>query len=129
MKRISDIRTALETIPDVFYDLDPEDASRGNQAGVRSIWEGRMEVEFEDKVAPSEETLESEVSIPDFEELFEYGAEIDLDLIRDVMGGTAGSDIQRSVQIRGVDALAWYVTFHVRGGNGVYICRYPVLPS
>jgi hypothetical protein len=122
MKRISDIRTALETIPDVFYDRDPEDASRGNQAGVRSIWEGRMEVEFVDAVAPSEETLESEVSIPHFEELLEYGAEIDLDLIRDVMGGTAGSDIQRSVQVRGVDALAWYVTFHVRGAQwGIYM--------
>jgi len=122
MKRISHIRTALETVPDVFYDFDPEEASRGNQGGVRAIWEGQMEAEFADTVAPSEESLESEVSIPQFEELFEYGAEIDLDLIRDVMGGTAGNDIQRSVQVRGVDALAWYVSFHMRGAQwGIYI--------
>jgi hypothetical protein len=126
MENISSVRHALENISDAFYEVDPEKSSRGPDEGVRTLWKDRREEEYDYKLGLdfSDESSSSyyEESIPQFDEVFEYGAAIDRNLIQDVMGGRAGDDIERSVQFRGIEALAWYVTFHVRGGQwGIYI--------
>ena len=43
------------------------------------------------------------------EDIFEYGAEIDEELLIKALGGNKGKGIKKAVEVHGVDALGWYV--------------------
>ena len=64
----------------------------------------------------------------DLDEIFEIGAEIDEDRLQQALGGGLGESVRKSIEMRGVDALGWYVTFHGRGVQwGIYIKSSSVL--
>lgn len=126
MRRVAVIRQYVQTIPGAFFEIDPQEARRGIQAGIKTLWNPTGE----QKLAPGE--LEQIAGAPDdseekstsaqIEELFEIGAEVDEDLLMAAMNGSDGERIRQAVLVNGVDALGWYVSFHARGAQwGIYV--------
>jgi hypothetical protein len=125
MEKIEDIRRALRDIDGTSISVPPEASTFGAHPGLRTLWDPRDK--FFDKgetVLPRHNDINEDKDSDRraFDEIFEYGAEIDTDLFDNVMGGDAGNEIKTSLMVKGVDALAFYVPFHVRGGQwGIYI--------
>ncbi len=129
MKKITDIRPILKAIPGAFIDIEPEEISRGYQAGISTLWEPTESEPEALKVGTLDAEQDGEQVNPDttaasteIEEIFEFGAEIDRDLLQAAMNGTEGEKIRQAVLERGVDALGWYVPFHANGDQwGIYV--------
>ena len=125
MKKISSIRNRLQEIPDVFYPVEPELAERGKTGGIQTFWsdtdsEAIRPLSSMDPNPTSAETKES--NLTEFEEMFEFAPEIENEWADGVLGGEKGAEIKRASQILGVDAFAWYVSFHAIGAQwGIYI--------
>ncbi|MFS6537588.1 hypothetical protein V6D52_09740 [Idiomarina loihiensis] len=116
MKKIVDIRDALNEIHDVWVNTPPESSAIGKHHGIKTLWESDVS-DSELSTLKSSDTYENELDGSDgqtkeLDEVFEYAAEIDSELINNVMGGDAGREIKRSVLHNGVDALAYYLPFH-----------------
>ncbi|MDM7861923.1 hypothetical protein QTP81_15070 [Alteromonas sp. ASW11-36] len=126
MKKIVDIRYALNEIHDVWVITSPDNSAVGEAHGIKTLWDIDVP-NSELSTSKLNDIYENELDSSDrqrkeLDEVFEYAAEIDSELINNVMGGNAGRDIKKSVLQNGVDALAYYVPFHVRGGQwGIYI--------
>jgi hypothetical protein len=124
MQPIQNIRNGLSGIPECLTNLPPEPAYRGIGPGtlVSSIWtpgepnsllSHNPQLDFE-----SAET-ESEAS-PEFDPLIEIGADVDETFPS--LNGEAGERIRQSVMLYGMDALGYYVSFHVTGVQwGAYV--------
>jgi hypothetical protein len=126
MKPIHEIRVDLGKTPDVFYDHEPEETERGTEGAVQTLWNREEEAEasaMPDPINLIENNLESEQADgAELDEIFEIGAEIDEDRLQEALGGGLGESVRKSIELRGVDALGWYVTFHARGVQwGIYI--------
>jgi len=126
MKTISSVREVLRGIPESLYEFDPDWSNRGNEPGLQTLWNssGSDPQEALDAGSPSntDDELEAETGVSPIEEIFELGADIDQGQCQEVMGGPKGGEIRTSVQHRGVEALAWYMTFHVKGVQwGIHI--------
>lgn len=127
---VAQLRRALESISDVFYDLEPEVAARGADHAVQEFWHasGTAEdatvagrgVQDTPEESDGENRMAGEESL---ERLFEIGAEIDRPRLESAFGGADGDAILQSVlHERGTDALGWYVPFHARGVQwGAYV--------
>jgi hypothetical protein len=131
MKPIHEIRTDLGKIPGVFYEHEPEETERGADGAVQTLW--NREEESEASAMPDrnivDDTLEFDQPVgAELDEIFEIGAEIDEDRLQEALGGGLGESVRKSIELRGVDALGWYVTFHARGVQwGIYIKSSSVL--
>ena len=125
MKTIEEIRAGIINIQDATYPSDPEDASRGDVEGrVRNIWSTAANDYGLDLSNYPEEDSETEYesNAPAIEDLLELGAEIDTGEVQRALDGALGNEIRRKVLLKGIDALAWYVTFHVTGIQwGIYV--------
>jgi hypothetical protein len=131
MRRVNQIRDGLRRIPNSLVDFPPEPSFRGVEPGVTTtpIWTGDYEAAdsthgrmMPDKsLADSEEEDENDAGMPpDFDPVIEIGADVDETL--PALRGEAGEQIRRSVLLHGMDALGWYVSFHVVGIQwGIYI--------
>jgi hypothetical protein len=119
MKPIAEIRPDLEKIPGVFYNHEPEETERGTEGAVQTLWNREEENEAGDVVDPVnvvDDNLEFEQAVgAELDEIFEIGAEIDEDRLVGALGAGLGESVRKSIEMRGVDALGWYVTFHARG--------------
>jgi hypothetical protein len=79
------------------------------------------EAPLDERFASDEDDAQAD-DAPAIEEMIEYGAVMDEAQIVRALDGPKGEQLKQAVLVRGVDALAWYVTFHVRGAQwGVYI--------
>lgn len=130
MKNIRDIRHALEGIEDVWFDNPPEEGPQGHEGAVSTIWQGNhLDVSALDMDLPKEDYWSSRDSGSDiedapieFDEIFEYGADVDFEELVNAIGDDKEKAIRQSVMVRGVDALAYYIPFHLRGAQwGIYI--------
>lgn len=125
MKSVAVLRSAVTSIPGALYDFDPNDAERGNEPGVVTLWPesdlGRMDALGKSQPEDAEDAIES--LPPPVEEIFEIGAEMDAARLVDAFGGETGERIRRAVELQGgIDSLAWYVTFHAKGAQwGIYV--------
>jgi hypothetical protein len=120
MKRVNQIRDGLRRIPNSFIDFEPEPSFRGVGPGVTTtpIWTGDYEALYAELDQPmirgesfsdSEEEDENDASMPpDFDPVIEIGADVD-----ETFPALAGEQIRRSILLHGMDALGWYVSFHV----------------
>ena len=129
MRRINEIRAGMSGIPHSRMDFPPEPSFRGEEPGVTTtaIWTGdyydapdKTQMP-EDSFSGSEEGDENETDMPpDFDPVIEIGADVDETF--PALGGEAGEQIRHSILLHGMDALGWYVSFHVvRVQWGIYI--------
>jgi len=132
MKPIVEIRSDLGRIPGLFYDHEPEETERGTEGAVQTLWNREQQTGDDEPIKPSsivDDSPEFEQAVgAELDEIFEIGAEIDEDRLQDALGGGLGESVRKSIEMRGVDALGWYVTFHARGVQwGIYIKSSSVL--
>jgi hypothetical protein len=117
MKSILRLKDLLEEfVPGAFVDRPDDESGYSGKYPAVSLW------------SPGEESLtasrpdELQVStgstgIPRFE--FAPESEVDID---SAMGDSLAQEVRRAALIRGVDGLAWYGSFHVRGPQwGIYL--------
>lgn len=130
---MADIRSALEQVPGALI-WEPEDEPSGGRSAGSPIAEHRPrrpeEPEYYDipVSAPTGRASSAEVddadgeSIDDPPFLFEVPPALTADDVFDVLGRDRIAEMRQRVQLWGVDALAWYVSFHQRRLQaGVYI--------
>jgi hypothetical protein len=122
MKRISEILPVLSGIPGALRPFPPEESHQGEEDGVsRRLWTPDGEADNA-TLDPHAEMESEEVSASPPEELWEYGAPIDQEAIKRVFGGKHGKQVLQSRLVRGVDGLAWYISFHYQGIQpGIYV--------
>jgi hypothetical protein len=135
MKPVSNIREGLALIPGALNELPPALGYEGSEEAVRSyrtrtIWTGEKPSPLpQDSAIFEAELFEDEADDDVFsmdggdswlDPVFEIGAEMDERFPG--LGGAAGRQLQQSVRLHGMDALAWYVSFHHPGLQwGIYI--------
>lgn len=132
---MADIRSALEQVPGALI-WEPEDEPSGGRSAGSPIAEHRprRQEELEDYnydirvSAPTGRASSAEVDDADAESiddppfLFEVPPALTADDVFDVLGRDRIAEMRQRVQIWGVDALAWYVSFHQRRLQaGVYV--------
>ena len=124
MRPILEIRRSLAGIPGALIEIPPQPAPWGIESGVEVtlLWEGREATEStdEDQIGWKQGFDSSDERIPDFDPIFEIGAEIDL--VLPALGDERVDAIRQSVVLHGMDALGWYSSFHVTGLQwGAYV--------
>jgi hypothetical protein len=133
MRKITEIRKALDQIPNSRKDFKPEDDFLGNQKGIQNetIYSGEatpptVEHLMKSDVGSSrrddqrEENERALSGAPSPEVVVEFGAAIDDK--GPLLKGTEGERIKKSVEIKGMDAFGCYLSFHVnRAQWGIYI--------
>ncbi|MBI4699157.1 MAG: hypothetical protein HY758_09730 [Nitrospirae bacterium] len=123
MKTIQQIRSQLSKIPDALYEIEPEIEKRGHEAAIETIWD-TMGERVDEAVLMQDPDWESDDSTShgEIDPIFEIGAQADIEKERPILSGEQSETIRKSVEIYGIDALAWYVTFHAKGAQwGIYI--------
>lgn len=127
MKRIAEVRAALTKIDGAFYELPPTEGRTGNLPAVRTIWTADENTEAVLQETASEplfgidEGSADETAGSAAEEMFEFPADIDLDRAIAALG-EEGARLKQAQLHLGVDALAWYVTFHATCTQwGIYV--------
>lgn len=142
MKLISSIRKGLANIEGALTEFPPEPGYEGSQEAVRSIqtiWVGenpnllpRYDLPMNSDAVLCEDDADDDVFGVDddifgtdgsdswLDPVFEIGADVDERFFG--LGGDEGKKIRQSVQLHGMDALAWYVSFHRPGLQwGIYV--------
>lgn len=118
------IRTALEEIPGAMReDPSPEDAGVGGESAIARVLSDPGCYLDAPTLRDFADDDDSDVAASDGPEVvFEVPPDVtDADL-RQALGDELLGELQRLQQIRGVDALGWYVTFHQRKfQHGVHI--------
>jgi len=130
MKRVPDIRRGLIAVDGCLIEFPPEGTFRGVEPGTptHTIWSGEDPAAEADAVPArlldepwddeGEDTFWLEAA--DFEPHIEIGADVDEKI--PALDGRTGESIRQSVLQHGMDALGWYVSFHVTGVQwGVYV--------
>jgi hypothetical protein len=128
MKAVTEIREIIRQIPGALIEQDAEEARRGSQPGIKTLWPGPEDTKYADRVQFSSGFPEdiSETEAPtQIEEIFEIGAKIDEERMIDAMNGSEGERIKQSVLVNGIDALGWYAPYHVKGRQWVYTSLCP----
>jgi hypothetical protein len=88
MKNVREIRDAISSIPKVFFNFQPEESGRGDVGAVKTIWSPNESWETDERIAPMDEGNQDEPGgIPEIEDLFEFGAEIDREALTAALGG------------------------------------------
>ncbi|MDO8526475.1 MAG: hypothetical protein Q7T03_02170 [Deltaproteobacteria bacterium] len=123
MKSINHIRKELEDISGAIIDIDipPNEVPTGAEDEVVSLWNKEMLGENTNDLS---QVTEKEQSPPDriLDPIFEYGAENNPDQLVKNLGKDETEKIRKSIEVKGIDALAWYVSYHYRGLQwGIYI--------
>jgi hypothetical protein len=118
MKDIASVRHTLgEFVSEAFIDLPNDEVSQAGDYPVTPIWNSGAE-------RPGLSTDDANDGGDDGDDAaahFEFAAEADIDVER-VLGSGLEGHIRRAALVRGVDGLAWYASFHVRGPQwGIYL--------
>lgn len=128
MKKISEIRRIIADIPDAFVDFPAEDVDRCNDPAIKSLWNpDRSQNESlspcsDRGVSDDSNELSTTIELTGPEEIFEYGAEIEVDGMVNALGGAKGNELKRAMLAAGFQDPGWYMTFHARNVNpGIYI--------
>ena len=134
MQKIAAVRKALEHIPDSQINFPLEEDFLGNQEGIQvdRIWSGEDTIQDRDKATLAPRDSQSSDAgrkgyekdwsrhVPQPEPVFEFGAEVDDK--KPMLKGEEGERIKKSIDLKGMDALAGYLSFHVKGVQwGIYI--------
>lgn len=125
MRRITWLRGALEKIDDALTDVPPEDGLSGNDRALsdtaRVLWRGEEDMaDFRSVYEISLGSDEPDQAKLNFEPVFQLAPEMESAVPK--LGSDQEEEIARDVLLRGMDALGWYSSYHVRGGQwGVYI--------
>ena len=121
---ISVIQSELQEVPGAIREEPfPEDTG-GEASPAQRVWmHDPASASIEDAAFDLLEVEEAEDNILDEPPVvFEVPPGITESDIRDILGEETITELQRQQQIRGIDALGWYVTFHQRRyQHGVHI--------
>jgi len=128
MRPVLEIRQSLASIPGALIEMPPQPAPWGIESGVEftPLWDDHDTVDstagdpvdWKDDGDFSDDPHRERV--PDFDPIFEIGAEMEKAL--PALGNEGMDAIRRSVLLHGVDALGWYSSFHVTGVQwGAYV--------
>ena len=126
MNLVSSVREGLAAIEGALNPFPPEPGYEGVEEAIqsaRTIWHGENPADYE--LGPPQDGADDDgFDLDDedgsFDPVFEIGADVD-DRFPG-LGGEEGRRIDRSVQLHGMDALGWYVSFHHPGVQwGVYV--------
>jgi hypothetical protein len=122
MKMVEDIRRAIENIEGAVLDAPTELGKQGNVEGRVTLWDAMNSYPPLKVQDPYDDGDPQFGNVPQAAELIEFGPERDPREVKRAMDGGVGDEIRRSVLKGGVDALAFYVSFHQRGTQwGIYI--------
>ncbi len=119
MKSVFALQNALrEFVPDAFVDSPrSETAQAGNYPAVPA-WSGNSDTRAQLSIAPGFDQDEYGGAA---QPIFEFAAEADINVDR-ALGSGLGDHVRRSALVSGIDGLAWYVSFHLRGRQwGIYL--------
>ena len=128
MNKITEIRRVISDIPGAFVDFPAEDVDRCNDPAIKLLW--NQDHSQMVSIAPTSDRglldesneLSTSVELTGPEEIFEYGAEIDVDEMVGALGGPKGNGLKKAILATGLSELGWYMTFHARNVNpGIYI--------
>ncbi len=126
MKIVEEIRDAISKIDGAMCETPSELGATGTVEGrarAATVWHplGEQKTYRVALLQHDDEISESSFG-PELEELLEFGAELDIGAVKQGLGGETGDEIRRSIIKNGVDALAFYCSFHQRGTQwGIYI--------
>lgn len=122
MKPASTLRAALaQFMPEALYRLPPEEAPRGTEEAVR-VFQPVGNLREDQRPASLTDAGQDELpaDVRELEEMFEFGPEVAEAL--PALGGAEAERVRQAVLAKGVEALGWYVPFHVIGVQwGIYI--------
>lgn len=121
---ISAIQRVLEQIPGAIRHEPLSENSGGEVSPAQRVWiHDPAATSLEDAFFDGPEIEETEDRIVDDPPaFFEIPPSITQSEIREILGEELITELQRKQQIRGIDALGWYVTFHQkRFQHGVHI--------
>jgi hypothetical protein len=118
MKEIASVRHTLgEVVSGAFVDLPNEEVAQAGDYPATPIWNSRLDSEGQLRPDVAEATDDVEGVGPQFE----FAAEADINVER-ALGSGLGEHVHRAAVVKGVDGLAWYVSFHARGPQwGIYL--------
>jgi hypothetical protein len=122
---IGKIRASLEGVPDAIRDEPlPEDSGEGHDpASIVHVYHPEQNPEKLERLA-DEPSLRDEVDNPISDHptvIFETPPELTDADVQNILG-SIGADLLRLAQVKGIDAYAWYLTFHQRARQfGIYI--------
>lgn len=122
MKSVQSIRSALRQHVQGAMTEEMPDGDRRRRGRVETVYRPRDEPASRDQGPISESEEQRRGPGPrDFEDLVELG-EADDETVAKALKGEVGGIIRRAVGTEGIDALGWYVPFHVYGSRwGIYI--------
>lgn len=124
MRRITRLRDALAEIKEALTDQPPEDGPSGDDQALsnsaRPLWSAEDQGDSTGLAEiPSERGDESSPE-GEFEPIFQLAPWIEGGIPK--LGSSQEARIKQDVLLRGIDALGWYSSFHVRGWQwGVYV--------
>jgi len=115
------IRVALEEIPGAIrLDPTPEDTAAGRDLGMPVLHLGGEGFDRVGRLIPSDAD-EAAAASERPEVIFEVPPKVTDAEVFEALGEGPG-EVARQVQVKGTDALGWYVTFHQRAAqHGVYL--------
>ena len=115
------IRIALEKIEGAIRDEpSPEDGAAGEALGIPVFHLGGGEFDRVGRLIPSDAD-EAGATSEQPEVLFEVPPKVTDAEVFEALGEGSG-EVARQVQIKGTDALGWYLTFHLRAvQHGIYL--------
>lgn len=129
MKSVYELRLALERVDGALKDYEPSDGPAGEDEAqvVKSIWRPEAGLDAIKQREPSESTEDQDLGeIPDFDPVFSIAPQFEGAL--PVLGETHAHRIRQEILLKGIDALGWYSSFHVRGVQwGAYVSLSGVL--
>lgn len=116
MEQVSRVRRGLESIAGALTDFLPDEGSQGDGRAVVSHLLHRGDGDDQPSSGESSRDYfdrEDTGGQRDFEPVFEFGADAEEKLA--ALGRSAEEPLRRAFELRGIDALGWYSSFHARG--------------
>jgi hypothetical protein len=115
---VSEVRHTLgEFVSEAFIDLPNEEVAQAGDYPATPIWNNGAQ----EPGLTADNANELGGDVDDTPPHYEFAAEADIDVER-ALGSGLGDHVSRAAMVKGVDGLAWYVSFHARGPQwGIYL--------
>ena len=111
MKDITSVRHTLgEFVSEAFIDLPNEEVAQAGDHPATPIWNNGAQ----EPGLTADNANELGGDVDDTPPHYEFAAEADIDVER-ALGSGLGDHVSRAAMVKGVDGLAWYVSFHAQG--------------
>ena len=125
MKMVSTLRTILQHhVPDAFIDRPADETGSSGNYPTIPLWDPDNTPEtiaHKDVIDFSASENDCSDAVSKASPYFEFASEADIDNDA-ALGSQLGEHVRRAALAKGVDGLAWYISFHIRGPQwGIYL--------